>query len=625
MKHLILLSILLTISCVGKTQQLEHVLPWEVGLDASRLSLADSVLLRAIHQGEIPGAVLAVVRHGKMGYLKAFGQRALEPATEPMSIDTQFDMASCSKPMSTALCAMILIEQGRLRLQDAVNLYLPEFEDWQDGTKASICVQDLLTHTSGLPPYAPVAQLHEQYGSPCSDSLMHYIATCPRQFAPRTNFLYSCLNYVTLQCIIERISGQSLRDFAQQHIFQPLGMTHTDYRPCLQDDKGRWVNPPATAAAVTPPIAPTERQANGQVLRGQVHDPLARILSAGISGNAGLFSTASDVALLCAMLQNGGSWNGHRILSPLGVEAMRRVPRQAKPFGRTLGWDIYSPYASSNGNLFSPSTYGHTGYTGTSILIDPETDTSVILLTNAVHPVDAGSVVRLRTLVANAVAASIVSPYHQGPCGIQPTPHYRERYLQFAAEPAITSHDLVMLGNSLTEGGGDWGKRLGMEHVVNRGIIGDDVPGITQRLHQILPAQPRAICLLTGANDVSHDLSVDSIAHSICRLAQHILHQCPSTHLYLQSLLPINESFGRYKRLQHKTSHFAAINRQLQAWVNQLNHPRLTFVPLYPLFTQGEDSEVLRAELTTDGLHLNEQGYRIWSKALKKVLKKREN
>ena len=610
---------MLTLSSIGRAQQLQRVLPWEVGMDASRLALVDSVLLRAVQQGEIPGAVLAVVRHGKMAYLKAFGQRALEPQKEPMSIDTQFDMASCSKPMSTALCAMILIEQGRLRLQDAVNLYLPEFEDWQDGTNITIRVQDLLTHTSGLPPYAPVAQLQKQYGSPCRDSLMHYIATCPRQFAPRTNFQYSCLNYVTLQYLIEHISGQSLRDFARLHIFQPLGMTHTDYHPCRLDEKERWVNRPGLE--VSYPIAPTERQANGQMLCGQVHDPLARILNAGISGNAGLFSTADDIAILCAMLQNGGSWNGRRILSPLGVEAMRRVPREVMPFGRTLGWDSYSPYASNNGNLFSPSTYGHTGYTGTSIVIDPETDTSVILLTNAVHPVDSKSVVRLRTLVANTVAASILSPYHQGRCGIEPTPHYRKRYLQFDNEPAITDKDLVMLGNSLTEGGGDWGKLLGMKHVVNRGIIGDDVPGITQRLHQILPAQPRAICLLTGANDVSHDLSVDSIAHSICHLAEQILRECPKTHLYLQSLLPINESFNRYKRLLGKTSHFAAINHQLEAWVKERNDPRLTFVNLYPLFTESEGSEVLKAELTTDGLHLRPEGYSIWSKALKKAIK----
>ena len=139
---------------------------------------------------------------------------------------------------------------------------------------------------------------------------------------------------------------------------------------------------------------------------GQVHDPLARDMNLGISGNAGIFTTAEDLAILCAALQNGGELNGTRILSPLAVKAMRTVPRDEAPLGRALGWDVYSDYASNLGNMFSPETYGHTGYTGTSVLIDPVNDISVILLTNRAHPDDAGAVVRLRTLVANAVAVA---------------------------------------------------------------------------------------------------------------------------------------------------------------------------------------------------------------------------
>ena len=123
-------------------------------------------------------------------------------------------------------------------------------------------------------------------------------------------------------------------------------------------------------------IAPTEKQPNGQVLFGQVHDPLARVMNGGISGNAGVFSCADDIAILCAALQNGGEWNGRRILSPLGVKAMRTVPRTTASLGRTLGWDNFTAYASNNGDLFGPNTYGHTGYTGTSIIIDPDNDTS---------------------------------------------------------------------------------------------------------------------------------------------------------------------------------------------------------------------------------------------------------
>ena len=169
-------------------------------------------------------------------------------------------------------------------------------------------------------------------------------------------------------------------------------------------------------------------------------------MNGGISGNAGVFSCAEDIAVLCAALQNGGEWNGHRILSPLGVKAMCTVPRATATLGRTLGWDNFTAYASNNGDYFSPNTYGHTGYTGTSIIIDPDNDTSVILLVNAVHPEDGHSMVRLRSLIANVVAASIY-----------PTPriytdHYYKRFLQFMDEPAITSKDIVMVGNSLTEG-----------------------------------------------------------------------------------------------------------------------------------------------------------------------------
>ncbi len=152
--------------------------------------------------------------------------------------------------------------------------------------------------------------------------------------------------------------------------------------------------------------------------------------------------------------------------------------------------------------MFGPNTYGHTGYTGTSIIIDPDNDTSVILLINAVHPEDGHSVVRLRSLVANAVAASIYPVPHVY------TDHYYKRFLQFMDEPAITSKDIVMLGNSLTEGGGDWSARLGKKNVRNRGIIGDEVMGIYDRLHQILPGHPAKLFLLIGVNDISHDSDV---------------------------------------------------------------------------------------------------------------------
>lgn len=652
MKRFSFFFLIVLIALQMTAQSLQRVAPEQVGIDSHRLKYADEAIEKAIADKTIPGAVLAVVRNGKMAYIKAYGNKRVFPNTEPMTVNTIFDMASCSKAISTAICTHILIERGKLRLLDPVSLYIPGFKDWssEDGKeKKVIRIADLLTHTSGLPPYAPVKDLEEKYGSPNPDGLMEYIAGCKRDFKPQTDFQYSCLNYITLQHIIEKISGKSLREFARENIFNVLGMDHTDYLPCKRDEAGHWINTasahwaspnsiPGNGSAITEMnskkrhlkkdtneridkssadnwlslIAPTEKQADGSVLCGQVHDPLARIMNGGVSGNAGVFSCAEDIAILCAALQNDGEWNGHRILSPMAVKAMRTVPRATATLGRTLGWDNFSPYASNSGDYFSPETYGHTGYTGTSIVIDPINNTSVILLTNAVHPEDKHSVVRLRSLVANAVAASIVG---NEKLTIY-TDHYYKRILQFQDEPAINSEDIIMLGNSLTENGGDWATRFGKKNVRNRGISGDIVMGVYDRLNLILPGHPEKIFLLIGINDVSHDLSADSIAKMITTTIERIQHESPETKLYLQSLLPINESFGRYKALAGKTEMIPVINRKLEVIARE-HH--INFIDLFPLFTEKGKS-VLRTELTGDGLHLNEDGYKIWVKELKKEL-----
>ena len=609
---------LFSLQAITMAQSLQRVAPEQVGMDSRKLMYADEAIEEAIANKEIPGAVLAVVRNGKMAYLKAYGNKRIYPNTEPMTANTIFDMASCSKSMSTAICTMILAERGKIRLLDPVSRYIPGFKDWEseDGKdKKVIRITDLLTHSSGLPPYAPAAELEKKYGSPNPTGLMEYIAGCKRDFKPQTDFQYSCLNFITLQHIIEAVSGQSLRDFARENIFNVLGMNHTDYLPCQRDKNGQWVNTAnsrlSTLDFQLTRVAPTEKQPNGQVLCGQVHDPLARILNGGISGNAGVFSCAEDIAILCAALQNGGEWNGRRILSPQGVKTMRTVPRSTAALGRSLGWDVFTAYASNSGDFFSPNTYGHTGYTGTSIVIDPDNDTSVILLINAVHPEDGHSVVRLRSLVANVVASSLYSSPRIY------TDHYYKRFLQFMDEPAIGNKDIVMLGNSLTENGGDWAARLGNKNVRNRGIIGDEVMGVYDRLHQILPGHPAKLFLLIGVNDVSHDLTTDTIVGMIRVTVERIRKESPDTKLYLQSLLPINESFGRYKRLAGKTNMIIPeINKQLEELAKEKG---LTYINLFPLFTE-KGSNVLRAELTTDGLHLKEEGYKIWVKAIRKKI-----
>ncbi len=637
-------AFLLCALCVAPfvaAQPLARVAPQQVGIDPERMLNADRIILDAINNQEIPGAVLAVVKDGKMAYLKAYGNRRIVPNTEPMTANTIFDMASCSKSLGTAVCFMSLIEKGYVRLQDAVSTYIPGFTGWTsaDGkNKTTIRVEHLLTHTSGIPPYVTPTELRKQFGEKANaDSLIKYIATCPRDFEPGTDFQYSCLNFITLQRILESVTGMSLRDYAQKYVFQPLGMKHTDYLPCHLDEKsGLWVNDQnvvvtdealftsddkklKSASSKGYYIAPTEKQAANPKIcfTGQVHDPLAREINLGISGNAGLFTTAEDVAILCAALQNGGELNGVRILSPLTVKTMRTVPRDESSLGRALGWDVFSPYASNVGNLFSPETYGHTGYTGTSVIIDPVNDVSVILLTNRAHPDDGGASVRLRTIVANAVAGAVIDT-RKGFSNDNKAatelyyPYYYTRFMEFMDQPAITENDIVMLGNSLTEGGKDWGKRLGWKNVVNRGIIGDEINGIYDRLHQILPGKPKKIYLLSGVNDVSHHLSTDEIVARMARLLDRIQSESPATEIVLQSLLPINESFHRYKNLNGKTYQIPEINARLAQLAKEKG---IQFINLFPLF-ENPGTNVLRKELTSDGLHLNEEGYKIWTKAI---------
>ena len=366
-------------------QPLARITPKQAGIDSRHLQYADEVILQAIADNDIPGAVLAIVYKDKMAYLKAYGNKQIYPSVVPMDVQTVFDQASVSKSMSTAISAMILVERGKLRLIDRVSLFIPGFQ-------GNIRVIDLMTHTSGLPPYAPVDSLQTLYGAPNPDGLIQHIATCKRDFEPGKGFQYSCLNYITLQRIIETISGQSLKEFAKTNIFDVLGMQHTAYQP-----EGETLKR----------VAPTEKQPDGSVLRGVVHDPLARVMNDGISGNAGVFSDADDLAILAAALMNGGAYNGKRILSPQGVKVMTSVSESLKQFGRSPGWDLHSDYASNKGDLFGASTYGHTGYTGTSIIIDPDNQIAVILLANRVHPTDDGNTVRLRSFVANVVAAAL--------------------------------------------------------------------------------------------------------------------------------------------------------------------------------------------------------------------------
>lgn len=412
-----------------------------VEMNMQRMVLADSTIENAIHKGEFPGAVLCVVKRaddnrsmGDILYLKAYGNMQTvagkDPQTGkrvsesiPMRTDAIFDLASLTKTMGTTLAFMRVLEEGKVTINSKVKDYIPDFKPWdsiappKDGEVVNrarkpkpvesqdITIAHLLTHTSGLPAgiYMPkYMKRFEEYDIEdlnLKDSLIHYITHEERRsYRPGTRVRYSCLNYVVLQHIIEKVTGESLDDYAASKIFSPLQLHNTSWFPTQESIPSQKLEM----------IVPTELQDDGTVLRGQVHDPIARILNYGISGNAGLFSTAEDLAVLSSMIMNRGVVGDVRVLSSATVDAMVRVPERFAESGRTLGWDGRYDRGGSYGDLMTPEfVISHTGYTGTSVAIDMQRGVAVILLTNRVHPVDKGSVSRTRNVIANITMSAI--------------------------------------------------------------------------------------------------------------------------------------------------------------------------------------------------------------------------
>jgi uncharacterized protein YbbC (DUF1343 family)/CubicO group peptidase (beta-lactamase class C family) len=345
-----------------------------------RLGTVDAVINEAVEKGEVPGAVLLVGHNGQVIYRKAYGSRALEPRREPMTLDTIFDVASLTKVIVTTTAVMQLVEQGKVRLNDPVAKYLPEFA--QNG-KEDITIRQLLTHYSGL---EPDLDLKTSWEGKQTAYQMAYAET--PQDPPGSKFSYSDINFIVLGALVEHISNETLDEYATRHIFIPLKMLHTRFLP---------------PAAWKAKIAPTQYDENDHMLRGVVHDPTSRRMG-GVAGHAGLFSTVDDLARFAQALLNGGAG----ILSPLSVEKMT-TPEQppAAPVLRGFGWDIDSPFSSNRGDLLPVGSYGHTGFTGTSLWIDPTTQTYIILLTNAVHPRGKSNAIALRSKVATAVASAL--------------------------------------------------------------------------------------------------------------------------------------------------------------------------------------------------------------------------
>jgi len=365
--------------------------PEAVGFDPARLARVEDAVARAVGEKKVPGAVVVVGRRGKVVLARAFGRWSIEPMDEAMTRDTVFDMASLTKPVATATSVMVLLERGKFRLGDKLVTYLPEMKG---NGKDSITIEQLLRHRSGLIPDDPISDYDEG-----PEIAWRRIGDLRPIESPGEQFIYSDVGFLMLGRLVEKVSGQSLDEFARGAIFDPLGMVDTGFRPLggLPDE--------ATPVAR---IAPTEREGS-RMLRGVVHDPRSRALG-GVAGHAGLFGTADDLAVFAQMLLDGGKGiDGKRVLSPLTVRMM--IDPGSTPEGqrRGLGWDIETSYSGPRGSLFGPTSFGHTGFTGTSLWVDPETETFVILLTSRLHPDGKGAGPNaLRGEVATLVASAIV-------------------------------------------------------------------------------------------------------------------------------------------------------------------------------------------------------------------------
>lgn len=355
--------------------------PDECNLNAGRLAAIDEIVDEGLRYDRMPGCVVLVGYQGRIEWLKSYGSRQLKPETVPMTTDTVFDLASLTKPVATATSIMLLIEDGSVELDAPATKYIPEFAG--NGKKV-ITVRQLLTHQSGLLPDNSIRDYENGRGE-----AYRRIHELDLRAEPGTRFMYSDVGFIVLGEIVERVSGKSLDTFAKERIFAPLGMLETGFNPD-QELRDR--------------AAPTQER-NGAWMRGEVHDPRAYRMD-GVAGHAGLFSTAQDLARYAQMLINGGVLGDTRILKEETCQLMQ-TSQQVSGGIRTLGWDRRTGYSSNRGDLFSPAAFGHGGFTGTAMWIDPELEMFVIFLSNRVHPDGKGSVNSLAGRIGTIAAAAI--------------------------------------------------------------------------------------------------------------------------------------------------------------------------------------------------------------------------
>ncbi len=366
--------------------------PEEVGMNSRKLRAVDDLLMDAIADSAFPGAAIAIGRTNVRVKSRGYGYLTYT-SDIPVTDQTLFDLASLTKVIGTTTAIMKLYEEGKIHLDDPVQKYLPEF---QGPGKERITLKHLLTHTGGLRPYLPFYR----YGMTTPEKVLHFIYTDSLFYAPGSKMVYSDFDMILLGNIVERLTGKDLNTYLKETFFKPLGMYDTGFLPIgkTRIDSTR--------------IAPTEVDTTfrKRLVWGEVHDETAWILG-GIAGHAGLFSTARDLAIFAQMLLNGGTYNGRQFLKPETIRLFT-TPVDPEHHTRALGWDTKSPSGySSAGHYFGPRSFGHTGFTGTSIWIDPDQQLYVILLTNRVYPTRANRKhIAIRPAVADLAFQAIEGP-----------------------------------------------------------------------------------------------------------------------------------------------------------------------------------------------------------------------
>ena len=355
------------------------LLPTVATAQSPDFSAVDEAVQSVLDTGEIPGAVVLIGQGDEILYHRAVGSRSIVPHPVPMTRDTIFDIASLTKPLGTTLAVMALVERGAVKLDAPVGRYLKEFR----GTPFSaVTVRRLLTHSGGMPAIPKDAVFARGFPAAASG-----LARAKLDYLPGTGFQYSDTGFILLGELVRRVSGQPLDQFLERTLFRPLGLVDTSFKPKMPH---------------LPRVAPTEF-AQGRMLQGEVHDPRARLLG-GVAGHAGMFSTAADVARICRMLLDGGVFGGSRVLKPETIQLMWSRSSEGRGT-RALGWDMTSPYATIAAPYFPAGSVGHTGFTGTSVWIDPSTKSYVVVLSNRVHP-NGGSSAAIRELRVRTMAAA---------------------------------------------------------------------------------------------------------------------------------------------------------------------------------------------------------------------------